>query len=330
LFLIFYYRVFKQKLKGGDMALLEVKELSKSYGNIKAVGGISFEIQKGEIFGLLGPNGAGKTTTISMLSCLIKPDSGDAFVDGCSILKDSMEVKKRIGVVPQDVSLYPTLSAQENLVFFGEMYGLTGSKLREKVDDVLEVVGLKDRRKEAINKYSGGMKRRINIAVGLLPSPKLLILDEPTVGIDPQSRTNILETLKELNKKGLTILYTSHYMEEVEFLCHRIAIMDLGKIIAIGSLNELRLLVGERDLLRISTANEISKDLVETVKKIPDVSEARVLDESIEILTLHGRKLLPQIIEIFADTGVKIKSVEVKEPNLESVFLHLTGKELRD
>ena len=312
------------------MALLEVKELSKSYGNIKAVGGISFEIQKGEIFGLLGPNGAGKTTTISMLSCLIKPDSGDAFVDGCSILKDSMEVKKRIGVVPQDVSLYPTLSAQENLVFFGEMYGLTGSKLREKVDDVLEVVGLKNSRKEAINKYSGGMKRRINIAVGLLPSPKLLILDEPTVGVDPQSRTNILETLKELNKKGLTILYTSHYMEEVEFLCHRIAIMDLGKIIAIGSLNELRLLVGERDLLRISTANEISKDLVETVKKIPDVSEARVLDESIEILTLHGRKLLPQIIEIFADTGVKIKSVEVKEPNLESVFLHLTGKELRD
>jgi len=312
------------------MALLEVRELSKGYGNIKAVGGISFEIQKGEIFGLLGPNGAGKTTTISMLSCLIKPDSGDAFVDGYSILKDSMEVKKRIGVVPQDVSLYPTLSAQENLVFFGEMYGLTGSKLREKVDEVLEVVGLKDRRKEAINKYSGGMKRRINIAVGLLPSPKLLILDEPTVGVDPQSRTNILETLKELNKKGLTILYTSHYMEEVEFLCHRIAIMDLGKIIAIGSLNELRLLVGERDLLRISTVNEISKDLVKTVKKIPDVSEARVLDESIEILTLHGRKLLPQIIEIFADTGVKIKSVEVKEPNLESVFLHLTGKELRD
>lgn len=312
------------------MALLGVKELSKSYGGIKAVGGISFEIQKGEIFGLLGPNGAGKTTTISMLSCLLKPDSGDAFVDGYSILKDSMEVKKRIGVVPQDVSLYPTLSAQENLVFFGEMYGLTGTKLREKVDEVLEVVGLKDRRKEAINKYSGGMKRRINIAVGLLPSPKLLILDEPTVGVDPQSRTNILETLKELNKKGLTILYTSHYMEEVEFLCHRIAIMNLGKIIAIGSLNELRLLVGERDLLRISTANEISKDLVETVKKIPDVSEARVLDESIEILTLHGRKLLPQIIEIFADTGVKIKSVEVKEPNLESVFLHLTGKELRD
>jgi ABC-2 type transport system ATP-binding protein len=312
------------------MAIVEVKELSKSYGSVKAVAGISFEIQKGEIFGLLGPNGAGKTTTISMLSCLVKPDSGDALIDDKSIIKEPMEVKKRIGVVPQDVSLYPTLSAQENLVFFGEMYGLTGSKLRGKVDDVLEVVGLTDRRKEAINKYSGGMKRRINIAVGLLPSPKLLILDEPTVGVDPQSRTNILETLKELNNKGLTILYTSHYMEEVEFLCHGIAIMDLGKIIAIGSLNELRLLVGERDLLRISTANEISKDLVEAVKKIPDVSEARVLDESIEILTLHGRKLLPQIMEVFGDAGIKIKTVEVKEPNLESVFLHLTGKELRD
>ncbi len=312
------------------MAIVEVKELSKNFGKVQAVKEVSFEIKEGEAFGLLGPNGAGKTTTISMLSTLIPPGSGDAFVDGKSIIREPMEVKKRIGVVPQDISLYPTLSAQENLVFFGEMYGLTGSKLREKVDEVLEVVGLKDRRKEAINKYSGGMKRRINIAVGLLPSPKLLILDEPTVGVDPQSRTNILETLKELNKKGLTILYTSHYMEEVEFLCDRIAIMDLGKIIAIGNLNELRLLVGEMDLLRISTANEISKGLVEAVKKIPDVSEAKVLDESIEVLTLHGRELLPQIIEIFVDTGVKIKSVEVKEPNLESVFLHLTGKELRD
>jgi len=312
------------------MALLEVKELSKSYGSIKAVSSVNFTVNAGEIFGLLGPNGAGKTTTISMLSCLLKPDSGDALVDGKSIIKEPMEVKKRIGVVPQDVSLYPTLSAQENLVFFGEMYGLTGARLRGKVDEVLEVVDLKDRRKETINKYSGGMKRRINIAVGLLPSPQLLILDEPTVGVDPQSRTNILETLKELNNQGLAILYTSHYMEEVEFLCHRIAIMDLGKIIAIGDLNELRLLVGERDLLRISTSNQITPVLIEDIKKIPDVGETRVLDESMEILTLHGRKLLPQIIEKFGDNSVKIRSVEVKEPNLESVFLHLTGRELRD
>lgn len=207
---------------------------------------------------------------------------------------------------------------------------MTGSKLRERVDEVLEVVGLEDRKKEAINKYSGGMKRRINITVGLLPLPQLLILDEPTVGVDPLSRINILETLKDLNKKSLTILYTSYYMEEVEFLCHRIAIMDLGKIIAIGSLNELRLLVGERDLLRILTAGEILNDLIESIKKIHDVSEARVLDESIEILTLHGKNLLPQTIEIFADTAVKIKSVEVEETNFESVFLQLTVKELRD
>lgn len=207
---------------------------------------------------------------------------------------------------------------------------MTGSKLRERVDEVLEVVGLEDRKKEAINKYSGGMKRRINITVGLLPLPQLLILDEPTVSVDPLSRINILETLKDLNKKSLTILYKSHYMEEVEFLCHRIAIMDLGKIIAIGSLNELRLLVGERDLLRILTAGEILNDLIESIKKIHDVSEARVLDESIEILTLHGKNLLPQTIEIFADTAVKIKSVEVEETNFESVFLQLTVKELRD
>lgn len=312
------------------MALLEVKELAKSFGSTKAVGGISFDIREGEIFGLLGPNGAGKTTTISMLSCLLKPDSGDAFVDGKSILKEQMEVKKRIGVVPQDISLYPTLSAKENLSFFGEMYGLTGTGLREKVEEVLEIVGLADRAKETINRYSGGMKRRINIAVGLLPSPKLLILDEPTVGVDPQSRTNILETLKELNIKGLTILYTSHYMEEVEFLCHKIAIMDLGKILAIGDLNELRLLVGERDLLRILTLNNIPPELIEKIKKMQDVSGTEVSDKTIEILTLHGRKLLPQIIDFFGDNNVRIKSVEVKEPNLESVFLHLTGKELRD
>jgi ABC-2 type transport system ATP-binding protein len=312
------------------MALLEVKELAKSFGSTKAVGSISFDIQEGEIFGLLGPNGAGKTTTISMLSCLLKPDSGDALVDGKSILTEQMEVKKRIGVVPQDISLYPTLSAKENLSFFGEMYGLTGTGLKEKVEEVLEIVGLADRAKEAISRYSGGMKRRINIAVGLLPSPKLLILDEPTVGVDPQSRANILETLKELNSKGLSILYTSHYMEEVEFLCHRIAIMDLGKILAIGDLNELRLLVGERDLLRISTLNDIPPELIDKIKKMQDVSGTEVSDKAVEILTLHGRKLLPQIIEVLGDNNVRIKSVEVKEPNLESVFLHLTGKELRD
>ncbi len=181
-----------------------------------------------------------------------------------------------------------------------------------------------------IKKYSGGMKRRINIAVGLLPSPKLLILDEPTVGVDPQSRTNILETLKELNKNGLTILYTSHYMEEVEFLCNRVAIMDTGKIIARGTKNELRLLVGKMDTLKITTINEMPKNLEEIIKKVPGVNEVHVTDKLIEILTLQGREILTKILELLSDKNVKVKLVEIKEPNLESVFLHLTGKELRD
>ena len=312
------------------MNIIEVKELTKVYSGRKAVNNISFEIKKGEAFGLLGPNGAGKTTTISMLSCLILPTSGDAHIEGKSIIKEPIEVKKRIGVVPQDIALYPTLSAKENLFFWGEMYGLSGRRLKEKVDEVLQVVGLTERSKDRINKYSGGMKRRINIAVGLLPSPKLLILDEPTVGVDPQSRNNILESLKKLNKDGLTILYTSHYMEEVEFLCYRVAVMDLGNIIAQGTQNELRLLAGKMDSLKISTIDEVKENLGETIKKVSETNEVKIADRAIEILTLQGRKVLPKIIELLGNNSIMIKSVEVEEPNLESLFLHLTGKELRD
>ncbi len=312
------------------MNIIEVKELTKIYDGRKAVDSINFEIKKGEAFGLLGPNGAGKTTTISMLSSLIPPTSGDALIEGKSIIKEPIEVKKRIGVVPQDIALYPTLSALENLFFWGGMYGLSGKILKEKVDEVLQIVGLTERSKDIIKKYSGGMKRRINIAVGLLPSPQLLILDEPTVGVDPQSRTNILETLKGLNKNGLTILYTSHYMEEVEFLCNRIAIMDLGKIIAQGTQNELRLLVGKMDSLRIEATDEVPPGLEEVIRKVSEADEIKIAAHSIEILTLHGRRILPRIIKTLGDNNIRIKSVEVEEPNLESVFLHLTGRELRD
>jgi len=313
------------------MALVEVKNLSKSFVEIRAVNGISFEINEGEIFGLLGPNGAGKTTTISMLSTLLPPDSGDAFIDGRSIVREPMEVKKRIGVVPQEIALYPTLTATENLSFFGQMYGLSGNALKEKTNEVLEIVGLAERAKEKIQTYSGGMKRRINIAVGLLPSPKLLILDEPTVGVDPQSRTNILETLKKLNKgRGLTILYTSHYMEEVEFLCERVAIMDLGNIISSGTLNELRMIVGEKDSIKITVSDEISEKVLEEVRQIKEVDKVDYKDKSLHILSLHGRNLLPNIIELLSDKSIKVKSIEIKEPNLESVFLELTGRELRD
>ena len=312
------------------MNVVETKNLTKFYGKECAVDKINFSINKGEIFGLLGPNGAGKTTTVSMFSCLIKPTDGDAIICGYSILSKSLDVKKRIGVVPQDVALYPTLTAKENLIFWGQMYGFYGKNLKNRVDEVLEIVSLKDRQNDLIKKYSGGMKRRINIAVGLLASPELLILDEPTVGVDPQSRINILETLKNLNSSGLTILYTSHYMEEVEFLCNTIAIMDLGKIIALGSLNELRILVGEKDKIIFSTINDIKEDIKIKISKIQEVDKINIFEKSLEVLTLQGRKILPEVTKILWDEGIRVKSVEIKEPDLETLFLSLTGKTLRE
>jgi len=312
------------------MNVVETKNLTKFYGKECAVDKINFSINKGEIFGLLGPNGAGKTTTVSMFSCLIKPTDGDAIICGYSILSKSLDVKKRIGVVPQDIALYPTLTAKENLIFWGQMYGFYGKNLKNRVDEVLEIVSLKDRQNDLIKKYSGGMKRRINIAVGLLASPELLILDEPTVGVDPQSRINILETLKNLNSSGLTILYTSHYMEEVEFLCNTIAIMDLGKIIALGSLNELRILVGEKDKIIFSTINDIKEDVKFKISKIQEVDKINIFEKSLEVLTLQGRKILPEVTKILWDEGIRVKSVEIKEPDLETLFLSLTGKTLRE
>ncbi|HOK18600.1 MAG TPA: ABC transporter ATP-binding protein [Caldisericia bacterium] len=312
------------------MNVVETKNLTKFYGKECAVDKINFSINKGEIFGLLGPNGAGKTTTVSMFSCLIKPTDGDAIICGYSILSKSLDVKKRIGVVPQDIALYPTLTAKENLIFWGQMYGFYGKNLKNRVDEVLEIVSLKDRQNDLIKKYSGGMKRRINIAVGLLASPELLILDEPTVGVDPQSRINILETLKNLNSSGLTILYTSHYMEEVEFLCNTIAIMDLGKIIALGNLNELRILVGEKDKIIFSTINDIKEDIKIKISKIQEVDKINIFEKSLEVLTLQGRKILPEVTKILWDEGIRVKSVEIKEPDLETLFLSLTGKTLRE
>ncbi|HON83953.1 MAG TPA: ABC transporter ATP-binding protein, partial [Caldisericia bacterium] len=294
------------------MNVVETKNLTKFYGKECAVDKINFSINKGEIFGLLGPNGAGKTTTVSMFSCLIKPTDGDAIICGYSILSKSLDVKKRIGVVPQDIALYPTLTAKENLIFWGQMYGFYGKNLKNRVDEVLEIVSLKDRQNDLIKKYSGGMKRRINIAVGLLASPELLILDEPTVGVDPQSRINILETLKNLNSSGLTILYTSHYMEEVEFLCNTIAIMDLGKIIAFGNLNELRILVGEKDKIIFSTINDIKEDIKIKISKIQEVDKINIFEKSLEVLTLQGRKILPEVTKILWDEGIRVKSVEIK------------------
>ena len=311
------------------MNLTEVKNLSKKYNEHLAVDNISFYVKEGEIFGLLGPNGAGKSTTISMLSCLLEPTSGEAFIDGKSIKKDPMGVKKVIGLIPQEIALYPTLSAKENLYFWGKMYGLSGSLIKKRVKEILEIVGLTDRAKDRIDTYSGGMKRRINIAAGLIHRPKVIMLDEPTVGIDPQTRINILETVINLNKLGMTIIYTSHYMEEVEMLCNRIAIMDEGRIIAMGTKNELRLLVGGKDTIRMDVKN-IHPKIVESLEMIDDVDKIKIKENQIEILSDYGRRVLSSVISKLNELDVKINSVKVQEPDLESVFIHLTGKSLRE
>ena len=231
--------------------ILEAHNLVKKFNGFTAVDDVSFAIQEGEVFSLLGPNGAGKTTTISMLSCLLVPTQGDAFIGGHSVTRDPMAAKKIIGVVPQDIALYEELSALENLQFWGRMYGMGGAALKQRIAEVLEEVGLADKAKQRVKTYSGGMKRRINIAVGLLHRPRLLFMDEPTVGIDPQSRRNILDSVKALNRQGMTVLYTTHYMEEAQELSQRVGIIDHGRLIALGTQQELTQMVGQMDALRL-------------------------------------------------------------------------------
>ncbi|KAF0207912.1 MAG: antibiotic transport system ATP-binding [Actinobacteria bacterium] len=310
-------------------SIVEVTDLVKRFGDFTAVDGVSFSIEEGEIFGLLGPNGAGKTTTISTISCLLAPDGGDVTVGGHSVRSDVTAVKRELGVVPQEIALYPTLSAGENLAFWGRMYGLSGAALKKAVDDALLLAGLEDRSKERVEKYSGGMKRRINIAAGILHTPRVLLMDEPTVGIDPQSRNHILETVKELNGKGMTVLYTSHYMEEVEFLCDRIAIMDHGKIIAMGTLNELRAVVGGMDVVDVKVES-VSDLVLEQVRAIPGVKQATRTEDALQVLTPGSGSVLGKLVATLESEGSHVTSIAVTEPNLESVFLHLTGKSLRD
>ncbi len=240
---------------------IDVQDLHKAFGEQKAVQGVSFEVQPGEIFSLLGPNGAGKTTTISMLSCLLRPDEGDAFIMGHSIRKDPMGVKSVLGVVPQEIALYEDMSARENLTFWGKMYGLRGAALKTRVNEVLEVIGLTDRAKEFIKKYSGGMKRRVNIGIALLHKPQVIYMDEPTVGIDPQSRRSILDSVLKLKNEGTTVLYTTHYMEEAQELSDHIAIMDQGKMIASGTHAELVKIVGEMDRISVTINSESARVL---------------------------------------------------------------------
>ncbi len=312
-------------------SILEVKELAKNYGDFQAVKGISFDIQEGEIFSLLGPNGAGKTTTISMLSTLYAPTAGDASIAGHSVTRDPMAVRGVIGVVPQDIALYEDLTARENLLFWGQMYGLSGKPLNARVDEVLEQIGLTDKAKNRVKTYSGGMKRRVNIGVGLLHKPRVLFMDEPTVGIDPQSRRAILDTVKDLNKKGMTVLYTTHYMEEAQELSDRVGIIDHGELIALGTQQELTRQVGQTETLILHLGeNDDPEALAKSLDGVKDVLEAIATDHEVSVIAHEAEDVLAAVVTKANERGIKIHSIDIREPNLEAVFLHLTGRALRD
>ena len=309
--------------------LIEAKGIKKYYKKVRAVDGIDLEVRQGEILGILGPNGAGKSTAISVISSLIRPDEGDVFFKEESILKNPAAIRRVMGIVPQEVALYPDLSAAENLKFFGKLYGLRGEKLKTRMQEVLDLLELNGRAKDAVKNYSGGMKRRVNIGAALLHHPEVLIMDEPTVGIDPQSRSHILDTVKALNKKGMTIIYTSHYMEEVEHLCDRIYVMDHGKVIASGTKEDLKNLMGGDDIVSLQT-DKASEGFLKELRGNLKVKNADQKGNSITLMVQKDCDILSDIFEAASRNGVKLKSLDIKTPTLEDVFLYLTGRGLRD
>jgi ABC-2 type transport system ATP-binding protein len=309
--------------------VLECFDLRKRFGELEAVRGVSFRIAERETYGLLGPNGAGKTTTISMVCGLLERDSGEVLVAGRPLTSRSVEEKRAIGYVPQELAIYPDLTARENLEFFAHLYGLPRNRAGARVDEVLEVIGLAERAAEQTKNYSGGMQRRLNIGIGLLHRPQLLILDEPTVGVDPQSRNAILESVERLSGEGMAVLYTTHYMEEAERLCDRIGIVDLGELKAEGTRAELVALVGEHDRVSLEGSGDLEAAALAS-RSLEPVLAASVQDGGVELIVDHARRVLPELLRTAADAGAAISSVEVKEPDLEAVFLHLTGKALRD
>ena len=310
-------------------SVLSATGMVKRFGDLTAVGGVSFSIEEGETFGLLGPNGAGKTTSISMIAGLLEPDAGEIAVVGTPISPSSIAGKGDIGLVPQDLAIYPDLTGSENLAFFGRLYGMKGEELSKRVDEVLEVIGLTERKDDLTKEFSGGMKRRLNIGIGLLHRPKLLILDEPTVGVDPQSRNSILESVESLSAEGMAVLYTTHYMEEAERLCDRVAIIDEGTIKAEGTRRELVSMVGGRDRITITATGDLAR-ATQVAIEMQGVFEASQSEQGLEVLADEASTLLPELLSRIAAAGAVITGVEVVEPNLEAVFLHVTGKALRD
>jgi ABC-2 type transport system ATP-binding protein len=311
------------------VVVVEIKNLVKRYGDFLAVDNISLSIENGEIFGLLGPNGAGKTTAINCLIGMQRQDKGQIILFGKNFDGNDSSIKKDIGIVPQDLALYLDLTCYENVTFFAKLYGLKDGLLKSRVQEALEFTGLWDRRKDLAKKLSGGMKRRLNIACAIVHQPKLIIMDEPTVGIDPQSRNHILQSVKELNRKGSSIIYTSHYMEEVEELCSRIAIMDHGKVIAQGTKEELKTFVTVEERIEIELSS-INYTLVDNVKQVSGVKECTFKDNKLMVVSEKNSKNLSRIIDCIAATDVDILSMNIEKPTLETVFLTLTGRTLRD
>jgi len=308
--------------------VLHCSGLRKAFGDRVAVDDVGFSIAPGETYGLLGPNGAGKTTSISMIAGLLERDAGDVTIAGEPMSITSTAAKRHIGLVPQDIAIYPDLTARENLLFFSKLYGL-GDQVKQRVDEVLEIIELTDRAGDRTDEFSGGMKRRLNIGIGLLHKPALLILDEPTVGVDPQSRNAILSSVESLGRQGMAVLYTTHYMEEAERLCDRVGIIDEGKVIAEGTRRELVALVGQRDKIRLEASGPLQEGS-DAMAALEGVQGAGLSDTGIELLVDDAGDRLPEIMGAAAAAGIAVGGVEIDKPNLEAVFLHLTGRALRE
>ena len=311
------------------MKVIEVKDLVKKYDNTIAVDNINLSIEEGEIYGILGPNGAGKSTLISLICSLLYPSYGKIKILGEDIRKNSVSIKRHIGLVPQNLAVYKDFTAYENVKFFGELYGLRGKKLIEAIDNALDFTGLLDVKKKKANEFSGGMLRRLNIACAIVHKPKILIMDEPTVGIDPQSRNNIMQAVKQLNSIGVTIIYTTHYMEEAEYLCSKIAIIDRGKIIVEGSKEELKDIVSDKRIFNIGV-EDIYKVSIEELRNIEGVLDISIDNNDITITSSKDVNNLNKIIKEVSKEDLKINNLGFKEVTLETVFLSLTGKKLRD
>ncbi|MGQ0617918.1 MAG: ABC transporter ATP-binding protein [Acidimicrobiia bacterium] len=309
--------------------MLRCEGLERRFGDRVAVDGVSFEIGAGETYGLLGPNGAGKTTTISIVAGVLRADAGSVTVAGEPVSTNASAAKHGIGLVPQEVALYDDLTGRENLVFFGRLQGMAGAELGAAIDEVLGVVGLDDRADDRVETYSGGMKRRANIAAGLLHRPRLLILDEPTVGVDPQSRNQILESIERLGGEGLSVLYTTHYMEEAERLCDRVGIIDDGRIVAEGTRPDLVRSIGQHSRVRVQVTGDVIA-LAERVRMLPGVSGSTAVDGSVTVLADSAGEVIAPVVATAQALGLSIVAVDVREPDLEAVFLHHTGKALRD